>query len=188
MAAEHARVVRGAVPAGLFVVDLDRFKSVNDRFGHGVGDQVLVEVVRRLVDGLRPPDIVARWGGEEIAVLAPGVKGPAAAGAVRRAHPQADPRLADRDHDRRAAADRVRRRNAPRRLRPARRRLRPGRPRALRRKAHARCDGGAAAAAAHAAARDPTRAVAGLLKPHRLLWEPDSAVTTPSPTKIEPET
>ena len=75
MAAEHARVVRGAVPAGLFVVDLDRFKSVNDRFGHGVGDEVLVEVVRRLTDGLRPHDVVARWGGEEITVLAPGIRG-----------------------------------------------------------------------------------------------------------------
>ena len=75
MAAEHARVVRGAVPAGLFVVDLDRFKSVNDRFGHGVGDEVLIEVVRRLTDGLRPHDVVARWGGEEITVLAPGIRG-----------------------------------------------------------------------------------------------------------------
>ena len=75
MAAEHARIVRGTVPAGLFVIDLDHFKSVNDRFGHGVGDEVLVEVVRILTDGLRPADVVARWGGEEITVLAPGVHG-----------------------------------------------------------------------------------------------------------------
>ena len=64
-----------ALPAGLFVVDLDRFKSVNDRFGHRVGDEVLIEVVRRLTEGLRPTDVVARWGGEEITVLAPGVRG-----------------------------------------------------------------------------------------------------------------
>jgi diguanylate cyclase (GGDEF)-like protein len=74
MAAEHARVVRGALPAGLYLIDIDRFKSINDRHGHRIGDQVLVEVVGRLVDGLRPSDVVARWGGEEITVLAPGVR------------------------------------------------------------------------------------------------------------------
>lgn len=71
---EHARIVRGGTPAGLFLVDVDHFKAINDEHGHRVGDQVLVEVVRRLVDGLRPSDVVARWGGEELTVLAPGIR------------------------------------------------------------------------------------------------------------------
>ena len=75
LAAEHARVVRGSLPAGLFVVDIDRFKTINDRFGHAVGDEALVTVVRRLTESLRPSDVVARWGGEEITVLAPGLGG-----------------------------------------------------------------------------------------------------------------
>ena len=75
MVTEHARIVRGGVPAALYVVDIDRFKSINDRHGHRVGDEVLIEVVRRLTDGSRPSDTVARWGGEEITVLAPGVRG-----------------------------------------------------------------------------------------------------------------
>lgn len=74
LVAEHARVVRGDVPAGLFVVDIDRFKSINDRYGHAIGDEVLVAVVDRLVKGLRTSDVVARWGGEEITVLAPGIR------------------------------------------------------------------------------------------------------------------
>ncbi|MGZ8687573.1 MAG: diguanylate cyclase domain-containing protein [Gaiellaceae bacterium] len=75
LASEHSRVVRGGTPAGLLVVDIDRFKSINDAHGHRAGDEVLVEVVRRLADGLRPHDVVARWGGEELTVLAPGVRG-----------------------------------------------------------------------------------------------------------------
>jgi diguanylate cyclase (GGDEF)-like protein len=78
---EHARIVRGALPAGLFLVDVDRFKSVNDRYGHPVGDRVLVEVVERLRSVLRRGDLVARWGGEELAVLAPGLAEPEAVGA-----------------------------------------------------------------------------------------------------------
>jgi diguanylate cyclase (GGDEF)-like protein len=75
LVAEHARVVRGGQPAGLYVVDLDRFKSINDRFTHRVGDEVLVEAARRLTEGLRTTDVVARWGGDEITVLAPGLRG-----------------------------------------------------------------------------------------------------------------
>ena len=75
---QHARTVRGDHPAGVFLVDVDRFKSVNDRFGHDAGDEVLAEVVQRLQAGLRGSDVVARWGGEEITILAPGMRGPRA--------------------------------------------------------------------------------------------------------------
>lgn len=74
LVSEHARVVRGDVPAGLFVVDLDGFKSINDRYGHAIGDEILIAVVDRLTEGLRTSDVVARWGGEEITVLAPGIR------------------------------------------------------------------------------------------------------------------
>jgi diguanylate cyclase (GGDEF)-like protein len=68
---EHARIVRGARAAGLFIVDLDNFKLANDLHGHDVGDAVLVETVTRLQEGLRDSDLVARWGGDELIVLAP---------------------------------------------------------------------------------------------------------------------
>lgn len=55
----------------LCLLDIDHFKSVNDRLGHAVGDQVLVEVARRLRAATREPDRVLRWGGEEFLVLAP---------------------------------------------------------------------------------------------------------------------
>jgi diguanylate cyclase (GGDEF)-like protein len=53
------------------LVDIDHFKSVNDRFGHAGGDLVLVEVVRRLQRALRPYDTIGRYGGEEFLVIMP---------------------------------------------------------------------------------------------------------------------
>lgn len=53
----------------LLLIDADYFKDVNDRWGHGVGDQVLQTLSRTLVDSLRDSDVVARIGGEEFAVL-----------------------------------------------------------------------------------------------------------------------
>ncbi|MFO1305045.1 MAG: diguanylate cyclase [Burkholderiales bacterium] len=54
----------------LFLIDIDHFKETNDRFGHAIGDAVLVAVAARLRDALRDSDMVVRWGGEEFLVYA----------------------------------------------------------------------------------------------------------------------
>lgn len=68
---EIERVQRYGKPLALILLDIDQFKAVNDRLGHQVGDQVLLELVRRLSPNLRALDVLARWGGEEFAILAP---------------------------------------------------------------------------------------------------------------------
>ncbi|WP_171165101.1 diguanylate cyclase CdgB [Streptomyces sp. I05A-00742] len=63
----------GSKGLAVLFCDLDGFKSINDRFGHHTGDAVLIEVARRLSNGVRDGDTVARLGGDEFVVLADGL-------------------------------------------------------------------------------------------------------------------
>lgn len=58
-------------PMSLLVFDVDGFKSINDRFGHAQGDQVLVDVARAIAGQERAEDVLARWGGEEFILFMP---------------------------------------------------------------------------------------------------------------------
>jgi diguanylate cyclase (GGDEF)-like protein/PAS domain S-box-containing protein len=64
---------RGESCVGLLFVDLDGFKSINDRAGHDTGDRVLQQVARILGDVVRASDTVARWGGDEFLIILPTV-------------------------------------------------------------------------------------------------------------------
>lgn len=59
-------------PAAVLMCDADGFKACNDRYGHAVGDRVLIELSRRLAEQMRPGDCFGRYGGEEFAAFLPG--------------------------------------------------------------------------------------------------------------------
>jgi len=77
-----SRAERQGSEVAVLYTDLDAFKPINDRFGHDVGDKVLVEIARRLRGVTRTEDVVARMGGDEFAVLAEDVTSPTAVEAL----------------------------------------------------------------------------------------------------------
>jgi diguanylate cyclase (GGDEF)-like protein len=82
--AEVALRRRSRSPLSVAIVDADHFKSLNDGFGHAVGDDVLREIVRRLLTTKREYDIVGRLGGEEFLVILPSTSATAAAHVAER--------------------------------------------------------------------------------------------------------
>src|SRR5918995_1413895 len=82
---ELAGAIHDRLPLSVVVLDLDHFKSINDVYGHAEGDKVLKEVASRLRAAVRAGDTVARLGGEEFALILPGVDGDGAAEAAERA-------------------------------------------------------------------------------------------------------
>lgn len=66
---ELSRTQRMGKPLSILMADIDHFKSINDTYGHQVGDAVLVEVARRMIDCIRPYDKIGRVGGEEFMIV-----------------------------------------------------------------------------------------------------------------------
>ena len=69
LTARHDEQERYGWPFGVLLVDIDHFKSFNDRFGHDIGDRVLRMVAQSLAANVRSFDVVGRWGGEEFVVV-----------------------------------------------------------------------------------------------------------------------
>jgi two-component system cell cycle response regulator len=70
---EIARAPRQSLPLSIGMLDIDHFKSINDRFGHAGGDAILQAVAARSLKALRPYDAIGRIGGEEFLIVMPGV-------------------------------------------------------------------------------------------------------------------
>ncbi len=85
---ELARSKRYGRPLSLLLMDVDHFKSINDTYGHAIGDKCLREIIQRSLPLLRTNDMLARYGGEEFAVIMPetDIKGASKAADKIRAH------------------------------------------------------------------------------------------------------
>lgn len=68
---EVARSRRYETPLSLIFCDIDKFKSINDNYGHSIGDEVLQEFAKSIKSHIRQSDLFARWGGEEFVILTP---------------------------------------------------------------------------------------------------------------------
>lgn len=78
----------GRSPLSLIICDIDHFKAVNDAFGHRIGDEVIKTFARMLVTSIRDVDTVTRYGGEEFAIILPGIDEAAAASIAERMRAQ----------------------------------------------------------------------------------------------------
>lgn len=68
---EYERALRHKLPLSVILIDIDFFKSINDRYGHPAGDKIIKDVVKQILPSIRTHDIFARVGGEEFAILLP---------------------------------------------------------------------------------------------------------------------
>lgn len=84
LAIEFQSANEGGWPLSIVFADLDRFKEVNDTYGHPAGDTVLIATAKLIMDVVRDTDFVARYGGEEFVILLPGVGTEAAEGVCSR--------------------------------------------------------------------------------------------------------
>jgi diguanylate cyclase (GGDEF)-like protein len=84
LATEMLRSMRYGTPLSLVLYDVDNFKAVNDTHGHQVGDKVLIQLSQFAPSLLRNTDLLARWGGEEFVILAPGSDGEMASQAAEK--------------------------------------------------------------------------------------------------------
>jgi two-component system cell cycle response regulator len=81
---EASRQAREARPFGIVLADIDHFKTINDRYGHLSGDDVLKTVVERMKACIRPYDVIGRYGGEEFLIVVPAVDTPGAVALAER--------------------------------------------------------------------------------------------------------